>query len=462
MLGIWGYHDTAIEVCREALAEAEAIDPAQVDQVEVELAGNAVVSPAAAAEGLTLIAAHADDPAASSSWRIMAAFADTVIGRPADDALSRVGPVLAGQLGPPAPDSLIPVYLVLALVWNDALIPARAACDAVIDAAQLRGSMSAVAHASCVRSIIAHRCGQLDDAINDGRLALEFKLKTSPPAAVVWAAAFCIEAFTEQGNLEEADAIAEEACAREPPEDWVHTVTFLQARGALRAAQGRFEEALDDLQTAGTGMRGLGIEHPGAAIWRAHAALAHLAIGQPDQAARLAAEQLDLARRVGTDRLLGIALRISAATAGDERAESSLTEAVSLLERTPARLELAHALADLGALRRRAGRRSEARDPLLKARELADRAGAAALAARAHAELLAAGARPRRAALSGPDALTAAERRVAALATQGLTNRQIAQRLFITQPTVETHLRHTFQKLDITSRSEISPRLRGA
>jgi DNA-binding NarL/FixJ family response regulator len=52
-----------------------------------------------------------------------------------------------------------------------------------------------------------------------------------------------------------------------------------------------------------------------------------------------------------------------------------------------------------------------------------------------------------------------AERRVADLATQGLTNRQIAQRLFVTQPTVETHLRHIFQKLDITSRSEIGARL---
>ncbi|MBV9798922.1 MAG: helix-turn-helix transcriptional regulator, partial [Solirubrobacterales bacterium] len=54
---------------------------------------------------------------------------------------------------------------------------------------------------------------------------------------------------------------------------------------------------------------------------------------------------------------------------------------------------------------------------------------------------------------------TAAERRVAELVTQGLTNRQIAQRLFITQPTVETHLRHTFQKLDITSRTEVGSRL---
>ena len=66
-------------------------------------------------------------------------------------------------------------------------------------------------------------------------------------------------------------------------------------------------------------------------------------------------------------------------------------------------------------------------------------------------------ARPRRTALTGPDALTSAERRVAALAGDGLSNRQIAQHLFISQGTVETHLRHAFQKLGITSRASLPP-----
>jgi len=70
-------------------------------------------------------------------------------------------------------------------------------------------------------------------------------------------------------------------------------------------------------------------------------------------------------------------------------------------------------------------------------------------------ELLAAGPRPRRAGLTGPDALTAAERRVAALAAEGASNRQIAEHLFITQATVETHLRHAFRKLGITSRADL-------
>ena len=71
-------------------------------------------------------------------------------------------------------------------------------------------------------------------------------------------------------------------------------------------------------------------------------------------------------------------------------------------------------------------------------------------------DLIAAGARPRRAALTGPDALTAGERRVAALAAEGASNRQIAEHLFITQATVETHLRHAFRKLGITSRADLT------
>ena len=132
---------------------------------------------------------------------------------------------------------------------------------------------------------------------------------------------------------------------------------------------------------------------------------------------------------------------------------------MNLLEATPARYELALALAGLGAHLRRTGRPGEARAPLRRALDLAQRCGAAPLADQARQELLATGARPRRTALTGPDALTSAERRVAALAAAGMSNRQIAQHLFITLPTVETHLRHAFGKLGITSRAGLPAQL---
>jgi DNA-binding NarL/FixJ family response regulator len=169
------------------------------------------------------------------------------------------------------------------------------------------------------------------------------------------------------------------------------------------------------------------------------------ALGQDDAADALAAEQLALARKGGAEITLGIALR----------AHGDLAEAVSVLEATPARYELALALADHGARLRRSGQRTQAREPLLRALDLAERTGAAGLAAEVKRELLAAGARPRRTALTGPDALTAGERRVAALAADGASNRQIAEHLFVTQATVETHLRHAFRKLNITSRADL-------
>ena len=132
-----------------------------------------------------------------------------------------------------------------------------------------------------------------------------------------------------------------------------------------------------------------------------------------------------------------------------------LREAVAVLEGSPARLELAHALAALGAATRRAGGRSEARELLRRALELAQLCGAGRLEAELRTELVAAGARPRRAMLTGVDALTPSELRVAQLAAAGKSNRQIAQTLFVTLKTVEMHLAGSYRKLGISSRSEL-------
>ncbi len=67
-----------------------------------------------------------------------------------------------------------------------------------------------------------------------------------------------------------------------------------------------------------------------------------------------------------------------------------------------------------------------------------------------------AGARPRRELLTGVDALTASERRVAGMAAGGMTNREIAEALFVTLKTVEKHLANAYAKLGISRRAELS------
>jgi DNA-binding CsgD family transcriptional regulator len=150
-----------------------------------------------------------------------------------------------------------------------------------------------------------------------------------------------------------------------------------------------------------------------------------------------------------------VALRAAGLVAGGQRGEDLLREAIEVLGGHDTRLEQARALTELGALLRRSNRRGEARKMLRQAVDSAHRVGAEPLARRAETELRATGARPRRIMLTGLEALTASERRIAELAAEGLTNAQIAQNLFVTARTVEGHLTHVFLKLDVKARTEL-------
>jgi DNA-binding CsgD family transcriptional regulator len=172
-------------------------------------------------------------------------------------------------------------------------------------------------------------------------------------------------------------------------------------------------------------------------------------------------EELELAVAFGAPRTLGVAKRAAGVVAGGVRGELLLREAIDVFDDGDARLERARALADLGAMLRRRNRRTEARELLREGLDAAHRAGARPLAEQAETELRATGARPRRVVLSGLDSLTASERRIAELASQGLSNREIAQMLFITARTVEGHLTSVFRKLQLDSRNELPTALAG-
>jgi DNA-binding NarL/FixJ family response regulator len=118
--------------------------------------------------------------------------------------------------------------------------------------------------------------------------------------------------------------------------------------------------------------------------------------------------------------------------------------------------DLREAQADSEIALRRGNFRKEAREPLREALELAHRCGAVPLEERTRTELAATGARPRKAVFTGVESLTPSELRVARMAVEGMTNREIAQALTVTAKTVETHMRHVFQKLDVAKRTELA------
>jgi len=188
---------------------------------------------------------------------------------------------------------------------------------------------------------------------------------------------------------------------------------------------------------------------PSCIPWRSDAAHANVALGNRAAAERLAEEELRDAQIIGAPRALGISLH----TLGVARdSEELLREALAVLDTSEVQLINVRTQTDLAVILRRTGRVEEARELLRAALDSAHRLGAVPMAVRAEAELRASGAKPRRARLTGLAALTASERRVAELAGQGMTNREIAQALFVTARTVEGHLTQVFRKLDVPSR----------
>jgi DNA-binding CsgD family transcriptional regulator len=170
-----------------------------------------------------------------------------------------------------------------------------------------------------------------------------------------------------------------------------------------------------------------------------------------DEALALAEEDVALAEASGLPRPYGVSLRALGLLSRGRAGLEHLSESVRQLEQTSARLELARSLVAQGAALRRDGRRVESRTPLARGRDLAHQCGATRLVASAGQDLLAAGARPRRISRTGLPALTPSELRVAQLAGAGRSNRQIAQELFISIKTVETHLTRVYAKLNLTA-----------
>jgi ATP/maltotriose-dependent transcriptional regulator MalT len=374
--------------------------------------------------------------------------------QPVEQAMALVDRALVGASGyAGVPDTLTPLLLVAVLHWSSQIGRAVALADTLIDEARSIGSVMLFAEISTARALVRWRGGLLHEAEADARQALAAVGSSSGQMHGI-ATHVLIGTLTDRGELIAAQAVAEQfqpPGARSSNPMWPVVAC---THGQLEACLGRYEEALARLTRAGSVIEATGCEHPAGGEWRQPAAQALAALGRLDEAREMLAPAMVAARRSGGPYELGITLRAAALIEQPVRVEL-LREALAVLEPSEICLQHARVLVDLGAALRREGHRREAREPLAEAAEIAYRCGAAPLVDRARTELLAAGARPRRIERTGADALTPSELRVARLAREGLSNREIAQQLFVSPHTIRAQLRSAYLKLSIGSREEL-------
>ncbi len=456
-----GDHEASARAVREALALLEPDDPTAqalaVDELTATLF-RAPLRPRADALLEPLVRSARDGkppnhPGLLAHLALRMAF-DGVEPAQVRDLAERA--TAASPLVDPASHGILMGIVVQALVVVDELALAEGIAGAALELSRRRGALLGYSLASFHRAIPRYQRGALRDALADIEQALTARSE-GWDAGAAW-----VDALHAHIHLALGDPAA--ARATLTPSDFTtdgleHAV-LLSARATLALAEGLPATTLADAEAAGRQLLDVfGIDHPGFISWRCTAADAASALGDHERARRLASENLTRARVTRVPRAIGHALRCAGRLAPRSRSIELLHEAVDVLERSPARLELAGAQVELGAALRRDGQRTAAQAPLRSGLQLADASGAATLAETARQELRATGARPRRAAWTGADALTPTERRVAQLAAEGLTNTQIAQALFVTPKTIQTHLAHTYRKLGIGSRRELSTAL---
>ncbi|MEV4613542.1 LuxR C-terminal-related transcriptional regulator [Kitasatospora sp. NPDC049258] len=295
--------------------------------------------------------------------------------------------------------------------------------------------------------------GALDEAGALAQRALELQDGRAPAAP--WpspiAAAAAVE--LERGRPAAAALLLERA---EPAPRSLDGAVLMVLTGRLHLATGDHCAALEILLRCGRELGRAGIHHPVLVPWRRTAALAWAALGRAEPARELLREEARSAYRLGTPRALGLNRRAWGAVTDGEERRWHLRMAVTHLGRSPARLDLARALADLAEAEALLGDPAAAAAAARRARELGLACGAEQVVARAGAAITAGPLGPQ------PSArLTKAQQRVVELAAAGLSNRQIAGRLYVTLRTVEIHLTQAYRRLGIRGRAELPSALAG-
>jgi DNA-binding CsgD family transcriptional regulator len=401
---------------------------------------------------------HAGRLAAAGKARL--AVSEGSSGEAAEDAIRALGDdvVLYGA----GTEAIAVVAVVLILIAADEVTAARRAMVRAVAATRELGEISALGRVLMLSCVAAWGEGDLFGAEPDIRQAMDLARSFGSSTLPVLVAGPLVEVLVERDELDEAQMALEAVGMGADPMPANPMFTVLRyARGHLRLERGEIDPCLEDFAaltyTSGRwDFSSINVSYAGPL-----AARALRARGDLESIRELVTSMEPVALRWGAPSTKAHLLRTRAAGRDGQAAVDDLEAAVGLLEHSPRRLEYVHALLDLGSVLRREGRRADARPPLRSALMLARQCGAARAAKRAHGELQATGEKVRRYTPIGIESLTPSERRVAELAASGMTNRQVAQSLFVTVKTVEAHLSAAYDKLDINSRRQLPDALGG-
>jgi DNA-binding NarL/FixJ family response regulator len=407
--------------------------------------------------------AAGEDSPAGRIVAVQCAYAATAAGESVEDAVRFARTALTGRRlleeTPLSPDVYIIPISMLAIC--DELEEADGHYREALARARESGSPLTYAATAAMLSWTAYLRGELAEAELLARDALRIAAESPALEAISGFASVHLSiTLVERGEPEVAlDLLGPDLQARaSSSQTWSRETMFAAGRALL--ATRRPAEALELFLTAGRLSESFGIFNPAFLPWRSLAAYALHELGDEAQALDLSTAEVALARRFRARRPLGVALRTQGLLLGGEDGLELLRESAQALSESPALLERAHTLVSLGAALRRAGHRADAREPLAQGLELAERCGATPLAKLAREELGAGGARPRAEGRWDADALTISELRICRMAAEGLSNPAIAQALFVTRGTVESHLHVAYRKLGISSRKALPEALR--
>jgi DNA-binding CsgD family transcriptional regulator len=375
------------------------------------------------------------------------------------DALSKAREVLTfhdptGQLQRHAATLLVPIILIEADLLDDAqgvLSRGIRHCE-TIGAPWLLPSY----HGGMARIHLAR--GDWDAAAAELETSLELAEDTGNTGSNPLVLALLGEIELHRGDLESCRrrvAAAEQIVAEYGGMHW-HAGDAMEARAKLL-------EAEDEAQGVAAVLGNLWILREAAGLLGANQSIAvrltraAMRVGDLERARHVAATAERMASEIGTATAKGWALHARGLVTGESE---PFLEAVETLRSSPRVLELAGACEDAASVIASHGDAAQAKDLLATAAEIYDRVGARFDTDRVESRLRALGVRrgPSSAhvrARTGWESLTPTENKIVALVAEGLRNRQIAARLFLSVRTVETHLSHVYDKLGIRSRTEL-------